>query len=178
MSFRRGTRKDESRFSYPVSGRSDSYISKDLNISRIYSMEKNYRNMLSELVENIRDIIYREEVVLTGCNEISELVLRTLQKLGLEPKLKKSMVDTFDGKRVSHVWVEVGDSIIETNPSQMFGIPYSVSPIMLKSKVRWSERTNPGEVDPFEGIRFSLTQEGETYFDKLSDELVSMINEK
>jgi len=119
-----------------------------------------------------KEPIWREKVVIVGCQEVAELTRRALRKLGLEPRVYSSWVTTFDGKRQAHVWVEVDDYIIETNPSQIMGVKYQLAPVIWLPRKDWEPFTCPESREPFELV---LTSSGQRFFDKLADEIVKCI---
>jgi len=127
-------------------------------------------NTLASFVRCAQGIIYRERIVVVGCNEVSELTSRTLRKLGYEPVVYSAFVDSkAEKRRVGHTWVEVNNYVVETNPSQILGAGRYVAFMPRKN---WEHLTKPSvrEINP-EGKSLVLTETGEKYYNKISDEL-------
>lgn len=118
-------------------------------------------------------------VVFAGCPQVTQLVVMSLYKLGYEPVVRTGKVRTWEGEPVTHVWVELPDAglRIETNPSQIFGLPVS---ILMTSIQRGLDRYKNGKVleNWSEFPALLLTPEGEAYFDKLSDQVVSCLSKE
>jgi len=137
-------------------------------------LRKNFEliNTLTSLVKCAQGIIYRERIVIVGCNEVSEMASRTLKKLGYEPIVYSAFVDSkVEKRRVGHTWVEVNNYVVETNPSQILGVGRYMAFIPRK---KWEHLTKPGvrEINP-EGKSLVLTEMGEKYYNQISDELAS-----
>lgn len=134
-------------------------------------------NVLPVFIKCGHNIIKRERIVITGCNEVSELASRALRKLGYNPKVYSAFVDSKpEERRVAHTWVEVDNYVIETNPTQTFGISRYMAQMPIEN---WESFTHPStrEINP-QAKSLVLTKAGEKYYNKLSDELVKCTQER
>lgn len=118
-------------------------------------------------------------VIFVGCPQVTQLVVFSLLKLGYQPVVRTGEVLTWEREPVTHVWVELpeADIRIETNPSQIFGLPVSV---LVTSIQQGADRYKDGKVleNWAEFPALLLTPAGEAYFDKLSDQVVSCLSKK
>lgn len=118
-------------------------------------------------------------VVFVGCPQVTQLVVFSLLKLGYNPVVRTGKVLTWEREPVTHVWVELPEEgvRVETNPSQIFGLPVYV---LVTSIEQGADRYKAGKVlenwAKFPALL--LTPEGEAYFDKLSDQVVSCLSKK
>jgi len=130
------------------------------------------KEILSRFARCAKEPIWRERIVIVGCNEVSEVTLRVLRRPGLRPRAYAGFVTTFDKKRIAHTWVEVDDYVIETNPSQILGIPYELTPIMWEPRAGWEEKTRPKMREPYENGVLLLTPSGENFYNSLVEEII------
>lgn len=133
-----------------------------------YARFNDAENILGKFIKCAKIPIMRERLVFTGCLEVSQLILRALRKIGLEPRGYVGFVKTFDKKRIPHVWVEVDNYVIETNPSQIFG----AGVLWTVEKGWWTERTKPRDILPFEmHPLYAPTPSGERFYNSLASEI-------
>jgi len=133
----------------------------------VSSGKNDFKNKMDRFVKCAKIPIMQERMVFTGCLEISQFVERALDKVGLQPKSYVGYVDTFEGKRIPHVWVEVDNYVIETNPSQILGGG------VLKAMKRdeWKKITKPSDIIPFkEHPLYRPTSQGERFYGKLAED--------
>ena len=142
-----------------------------------YDRLRGLENTLASFVKCAQDIIHRERIVIVGCNEVSELASRTLKNLGYEPVVYSAFVDSkVERRRVGHTWVEVNNYVVETNATQILGVPRYVA---FMPRQNWEHLTRPSvrEINP-EAKALVLTESGEKYYNQVSEELVECITKK
>src|SRR4029077_10723233 len=112
-------------------------------------------------------------VIFVGCPQVTQLVVVVFYKRGYEPVVRTGKVRGWDGKPVTHIWVEVPELGIrvETNPSQILGLPVSATVTPIEHDAR---RYEDGRVleNWAEFPALLLTPAGEAYFDRMSDEVL------
>jgi len=136
----------------------------------VVSQIKPTREELQALVECVGEKAKEEPVVLTGCFEIAELVSQSLDKLHVEHKRVAGSVKTFLRKKeVVHCWVEVGDMVIETNPSQTLGVDPGL--LLVMRKAIWQDLLE-GKEEPVGFHWAGLTEAGRQFYDKAAGNVV------
>lgn len=122
---------------------------------------------LDKLCRCLESKMKSEPIIFTGCAEGSILITRVLEKLKIPHKRVFGRVKTADNKEVSHCWVEVGDTVIEPNPSQVLGINKRILPI---KKEAWEQITEGVEKPDI--IDVGLTPAGQTFYSKEAEMVV------
>jgi len=131
------------------------------------SGKNEFKRKIDKFVKCAKIPIMQQRMVFTGCLEVSQFVERALYKVGLEPKSYVGYVDTVESNRIPHVWVEVDNYVIETNPSQILG----EGVLKAVKKDEWKETTRPSDIIPFkEHPLYRPTPQGEKFYARLAEE--------
>lgn len=122
--------------------------------------------------------ILGEPLVFVGCLEITQLLVRAMKKSTFTPKAYCGIVKakTIPDKKIAHCWVEEGDKVIETNPSQILG---SKDTLTKMKKDDWIRLTEPESIVPFERDHLSIpTPAGEKYYNSLAENVALCFNRR
>jgi len=114
-----------------------------------------------KLIECAQDKIRTNPIVYAGCAESSVVLGKLLDKLGIPWERKFGKVTTIRHERIYHCWLETKDIVIETNPSQIIGIPKGALAI---EKDIWQRLTKPEE-EPGILPRIEPTPAGHRFYD-------------
>lgn len=128
-------------------------------------------------IEELRQIIScagtkirSEPSIYSGCLESAHLLGLVLDKLNVPYKRGFGTVELSKDERVHHCWIEVGDVVLETNPSQVLALPVGAVAI---DKGQWQKLTNAKEEEDIFPQRFeSLTPEGKKFYDKEAESVI------
>jgi len=124
---------------------------------------------LRKLIKCASPRIRSEPIIYAGCLESSMLLTRILDKLNVPYQRAFGTVETSQGEQVHHCWLEVGDVVLETNPSQVLGLPAGA---LAMEKSTWQElsKAKP-EADIFPQ-RFEPTPAGKQFYDKAAESII------
>lgn len=128
------------------------------------------KETLERFIQCAKIPIMRERIVLVGCLETSQFILRAFRKLNFEPEAYYGVIKTFDREKadLAHVWVEVDNYVIEPNPSQVFGLGV----LWLMERNEWRRRTQPEQIGLFKNHPlYAPTPQGEIYYNGLAEEV-------
>lgn len=120
------------------------------------------------LIECAEGKIRSNPVVYAGCAESSVLLGKTLDKLGVPWERKFGQVTTIRGEIVYHCWLETNDIVIETNPSQILGLPKGALAI---EKDIWQRLTKPKEKTEILP-RIEPTPAGHRFYETEADQIL------
>lgn len=116
-------------------------------------------------------------LIFSGCPETSQLAWRALDNLGLglDAVMLQGKARSWDGTWVDHVWVEVpGLGLrIETNPSQILGVPQFIMVLDLDDQ---ADRYQDG-VESMERLE-QVTPEGEKFYRDLAEEVSRCVRKR
>jgi len=121
------------------------------------------------LHQAIRGCAENPLLIFSGCPETTQLAARVVMKLGYQPIVMRGKARTFEGPLVTHIWVEIPelDLRVETNPSQIFGVP---SFAMVLGTEDFEDRYFPEGEDP--AFLERVTEAGERFYSKLAGKVV------
>jgi len=124
------------------------------------------------LHEAVRGCAKNPLLIFSGCPETTQLAARVVMKLGYEPVVVRGKARTAEGPMVHHIWVEIPelDLRVETNPSQIFGVPAFA---MVLATEDFEDRYFPEVEDP--GFLERVTKAGERFYSKLADKVVRCV---
>jgi len=123
------------------------------------------------LAHCFRKAIRRRRWVI-DCHTVARIAYLTLKRLGFDPEVYTGYVVTFAQRlRVEHTWVEFDGYVVETNPSQIFSLPF---PALIMRKdfweqtvdVIWSRRIEESE------MWVLVTQRGREMMEEVAEEIV------
>lgn len=96
------------------------------------------------------------------------LIGRVLDRLGMPYQRKFGKVRTIRGERVYHCWLETNDVVIETNPSQILGLPKGALAI---EKDIWQRLTEPKE-EPGILPEIVPTEAGKVFYEREAEQIL------
>jgi len=127
---------------------------------------------LRELSKCASRQVQQEPAVYTGCAPVSSLLETLLNEMGVAHRRVFGVVETNRKEKVGHSWIEVGDVVLETNPSQVLGLDYGV---MAMAKDTWVSMTNPKEsVHPCPEI-LQPTDAGRKFYQEQAKDIISCL---
>lgn len=126
---------------------------------------KNLRN----LIECAEGKIKSNPTVYAGCTESGILLGKVFDKLGIKWERKFGEVSTVEGKRVYHCWLEANDIVIETNPSQILGLPKGA---LAVHKDLWQKVTEPKEEIEIFPHAVEPTPAGHRFYDREAEQIL------
>lgn len=120
--------------------------------------------------------VLSNSVVFEGCPSVTQLAARVVYYLGYEPEVVQGRARTFDGKVVDHVWVEIPelDLGIETNPSQIRGLPHEQVPVMVVDLSYFNRNTNTFDR---QSLLDQITPAGEKFFSRLAKQVAKCVGQ-
>ncbi len=124
------------------------------------------------LHEAIKSCNKNPALIFSGCPETTQLAARTAAALGLEFTVIQGKVRTWDMKVVDHLWVELPelDLRIETNPSQVLGLP-TFAIVLDRS---YDEDRYSGQFENMEFLR-RVTERGEEFYSKMAEDVARCV---
>ncbi len=124
------------------------------------------------LHESIKSCDKNPALIFSGCPETTQLAARVAAALDIEFMVLQGKVRTWDGKTVDHIWVELPslDLRIETNPSQVLGLP-TFAIVLDRS---YDEDRYSGQFENLEFLR-RVTERGEEFYSRMAEDVARCV---